>query len=107
MSRLILVRGRASGLRKRPLSSLTSVRESFSSAPSGLRHIALPSHGLRRGLHSYAASRLIIEVPAKAIAPIRNRLVRSLLVAVGALLLSPPNFEVETDHSILVAQRHQ
>src|SRR5215471_13258880 len=31
-----------------------------SSAPPGLAHLPLETHGLRRGLHSFAASRLVI-----------------------------------------------
>src|ERR1039457_7464992 len=42
-------------------SSLRSLGRSCSFAPSGLRHVPLPTHGLRRGLHSCAASRLLIE----------------------------------------------
>jgi hypothetical protein len=39
-------------------SGLKSVRENCSFAPLGLLISHLPSHGLRRGLHSYAALRL-------------------------------------------------
>src|ERR1019366_1259913 len=39
-------------------SSLRSLCRSFSFAPSGLAQFPLAPHGLRRGLHSYAASRL-------------------------------------------------
>src|ERR1039458_5600555 len=39
-------------------SSLRSLCRSFSFAPSGLAQLRLATHGLRRGLHSYAASRL-------------------------------------------------
>jgi len=38
--------------------SLRSLCHSFSVAPSGLAHFPLTTHGLRRGLHSSAASRL-------------------------------------------------
>ena len=31
----------------------------FSFAPSGLVHLARPTHGFRRGLQSFAASRLL------------------------------------------------
>src|ERR1035438_1259685 len=42
-------------------SSLRSLCRSCSFAPSGLCHVPLPTHGLRRGLHSCAASRPLIE----------------------------------------------
>jgi hypothetical protein len=38
--------------------TLTSVCGSYSFAPSGLVLFPLSTHGLRRGLHSFAASRL-------------------------------------------------
>ncbi len=38
--------------------SRRSLCHSFSFAPLGLALVPLPTHGLRRGLHSYAASRL-------------------------------------------------
>jgi hypothetical protein len=44
----------AENLRK----GVESVREHSSVAPSGLGHFPLSTHGLRRGLHSNAASRL-------------------------------------------------
>jgi purine nucleosidase len=40
------------------LLGLTRVCAKYSFAPSGLAHFLLFTHGLRRGLHSYAASRL-------------------------------------------------
>jgi hypothetical protein len=39
-------------------SSLRSLCHSYSFAPPGLAYFPLGTHGLRRGLHSYAASRL-------------------------------------------------
>jgi hypothetical protein len=41
-----------------PVSSLRSLCHSCSFAPPGLGHLPLGTHGLRRGLHSYAALRL-------------------------------------------------
>jgi hypothetical protein len=40
--------------------ALKCVRENYSFAPLGLHNLPLFTHGLRRGLHSYAASRLKI-----------------------------------------------
>jgi hypothetical protein len=40
------------------VSSLPSLSGNFSFAPSGLGDLSLITHGLRRGLHSFAASRL-------------------------------------------------
>src|ERR1035438_1935329 len=42
-------------------SSLRSLCRSCSFAPSGLCHVPLPAHGLRRWVHSCAASRPLIE----------------------------------------------
>jgi hypothetical protein len=47
----VSLEGKDSGLEER-------LRESCSFAPLGLAHSRSTSHGLRRGLHSYAASRL-------------------------------------------------
>ncbi|MGA2859356.1 MAG: GtrA family protein [Candidatus Sulfotelmatobacter sp.] len=43
---------------RRVVAALKRARENSSSAPSGLGHFPLSTHGLRRGLHSHAASRL-------------------------------------------------
>src|ERR1035441_7906161 len=55
------VKERIERVRYETRSSLRSLGRSCSFAPSGLRHVPLPTHGLRRGLHSCAASRLLIE----------------------------------------------
>jgi hypothetical protein len=43
-----------------PFPALKCVGENYSFAPLGLHNLPLFTHGLRRGLHSYAASRLKI-----------------------------------------------
>ena len=53
-------------VRKQLLSSLQSLCRNCSFAPSELADLPLSTHGLRRGLHSIAASRLGYSLPSCA-----------------------------------------